>query len=166
MNQKSQREYLTEVKQTDLHFRYVGVGTVAVWLSLIGVSYACAPSNNFETLEGPEFFAALFSACFLGFSLFARFFQIFWLEAKENNNAKLSGVLWASFAVQFVAMFTNTLMCCGIPIPVMLDPVMGTRVFLPRWAEWVSLLMTSNLDFLYNFPLIAVRYYFHQCRRP
>ncbi|KAL3939528.1 MAG: hypothetical protein SGBAC_005759 [Bacillariaceae sp.] len=36
-------------------------------------------------------------------------------------------------------MSTNTLMACGIPVPVMVDPVMGTRVFLFRWSEWCAL---------------------------
>lgn len=138
MNPTSQREYLKEVKQTDLHFRIVGGGITILWLTLIGVSYACTPKGNLEVLEGPEFFAALFAACFLGFSLLARFFQLLWLEPKHKKHARMSGVLWASLAVQCIAMSTNTLMACGIPIPVMIDPVLKTRVYLLRWSEWVS----------------------------
>lgn len=136
MSKGVQREYLKEVKNTDFHFRIVSGGVVVVWATLIGISYTIAPIESFEILEGPELYAAIFSASFLAFGLFVRFFQFLWQDSKQNAN--ISGVLWASLAVQSVAMSTNTLMACGIPVPVMVDPVMGTRVFLFRWSEWVS----------------------------
>ncbi|CAJ1948208.1 unnamed protein product [Cylindrotheca closterium] len=138
MNPLSQRDYLNEVKEIDFHFRIVACSIIVVWLTLIGVSYTFAPKESLEVLDGPELYAAFFSASFLGFSLLARFFQLLWLESKPNN-ARMSGVLWASLAVQTVAMSTNALMACGIPIPVMMDPVLNTRVFLLRWCEWTCL---------------------------
>eukprot|EP00526_Cylindrotheca_closterium_P001973 CAMPEP_0113629296 /NCGR_PEP_ID=MMETSP0017_2-20120614/15204_1 /TAXON_ID=2856 /ORGANISM="Cylindrotheca closterium" /LENGTH=1088 /DNA_ID=CAMNT_0000539681 /DNA_START=116 /DNA_END=3382 /DNA_ORIENTATION=- /assembly_acc=CAM_ASM_000147 len=140
MHLKGHREYLKEVKKIDFHFRLVAGGVVAVWLTLIWLSYTITPKESFEVLEGPELYAAFFSASFLGFSLLARFFQLLWLDSKQRfNSPKLSGVLWASLVVQTVAMTTNALMACGIPIPVMKDPILGTRVFLLRWCEWTPL---------------------------
>ncbi|CAJ1926640.1 unnamed protein product [Cylindrotheca closterium] len=134
-----QREYLMEVKKIDFHFRIVAGSIVIAWLTLIGTVYRYAPADSFEALDGPEMYAACFSASFLGFGMLARLLKILWLETKPSQNFRMSGVLWGSFAVQTVAMCTNALMASGYPTPVMVDPVLGTRVFLARWCEWTCL---------------------------
>ena len=54
---------------------------------------------------------------------------------RETATQNMSGILLGGFAVLLVAFCTDFLMAF-FPTPVMLDPVLGTRVHVLRWCEW------------------------------
>jgi signal transduction histidine kinase len=135
--QLGQQEYLKEIMRVDRHFRLNAYFVTVLWLLLILICYKVTPEENFEVLEGPELYSALFACTFLGLSLLARFSTVFWLESQGRTG--ISGVLVAALTVQIIAMLNSGLMSCGIPIPVMNDPILGNRIYLLRWCEWAPL---------------------------
>jgi len=145
----SHREYLEEVKRVDHHFRLNAYFVAVTWVLLILWSYWVTPPEEMEILDGPEFYAALFATMFMLLTMVGRFSGFFWLETKGSGN--VSGVLVASLTTQIISCLNNALMCCGIPIPVRRDPIMGTRLFLIRWCGWVPLgyymtLLVTGID--------------------
>ncbi|CAJ1964572.1 unnamed protein product [Cylindrotheca closterium] len=138
LSQLSHEDYLDEVKLVDHHFRLNAYFVTAAWLLLILWSYWITPPEQLETLDGPEFYSALFATLFMFLSMMGRFSALFWLEARGDTR-NFSGVLVASLMTQIIAFLNNALMCCGIPVPVHIDPVFGTRIFLLRWCAWAPL---------------------------
>lgn len=136
--QLSQRGYLEEIKRVDRHFRITSSAVTIFWLSLITIVFHVTPEENFEVLEGPELYAALFSCTFLALSLIGKFATIYWLEPKSRNTG-ISGILIASVTTQTIALLNSGLMSSGIAVPVMKDPFMGNRIHLLRWCEWAPL---------------------------
>ncbi|KAL7541449.1 hypothetical protein ACHAXR_013265 [Thalassiosira sp. AJA248-18] len=66
------------------------------------------------------------------------------------GRAQLSGILKGGMVTQFIAVMTAVIMVC-FPVPVMIDPILGSRVHFIRWCEWVPLagymtLMTECID--------------------
>jgi signal transduction histidine kinase len=135
--QLGRQEYLEDIKRVDRHFRLNAYFVTATWLLLILICYKVTPEENFEVLEGPELYSALFACTFLGLSLLGRLSTVFWLESKGRSG--ISGVLVAALTVQVIALLNSGLMACGIPIPVITDPILGNRIYLLRWCEWTPL---------------------------
>jgi signal transduction histidine kinase len=133
----TQKEYLEDIRQTDQAFRRLSVIVVLIWLSLIAFSHSITPPENFEVLEGAEFYSPLFAFMFISLSLLGRLFTALWLEPTKVKG--VSGVMIASITVQCIALTTNALFTTGYPVPVMVDPMFGNRVFIYRWCEWTPL---------------------------
>lgn len=60
------------------------------------------------------------------------------IDVDSDNNNEWSGILIAAIVIQIIALITNGLLGWG-PRAVVLDPIIGTRVFLFRWCEWIPL---------------------------
>lgn len=142
--QPEQREYLHEVKRVDRYFRRTAFAVLGVWLSLVFIGYMATPAENFEVLEGMELYAARFAFTILLLSLLSSIATTLWLGNKHSSGPNLSGILIASFTVQFIALSTNCMHGSGYPVPVMDDPILGTRVFIFRWCEWTPLAFTMT----------------------
>eukprot|EP00980_Cylindrotheca_fusiformis_P002501 scaffold586_cov68-Cylindrotheca_fusiformis.AAC.10 len=113
-----------------------------------------------------ELYAARFACTILSLSLISSIATTLWLgnrtnssnhnnygNSNNNNNntntntatgPTMSGILIASYAVQFIALSTNGVHGSGYPVPVIDDPIMGTRVFILRWCEWTPLAFTMT----------------------
>ena len=66
------------------------------------------------------------------------------------GGTQFSGILAGGLVTQCIAVLTATIMVC-FPVPVMIDPVLGSRVHFMRWCEWIPLagymtLMTECID--------------------
>ena len=67
-----------------------------------------------------------------------------------SKKEKFSGVLVGGLVVQFIAIMTAVIFVF-FPCPVMIDPILGSRVHFIRWCEWTPLagymtLMTECID--------------------
>jgi hypothetical protein len=60
---------------------------------------------------------------------------------------QVSGILAGGMVTQFIAIMTAAIMVC-FPVPVMVDPILGSRVHLIRWCEWTPCagFMTLMMD--------------------
>ena len=52
-----------------------------------------------------------------------------------SSKTSMSGVLVGGMVAQFIAISSVAIMVC-FPVPVMIDPILGSRVHLIRWCEW------------------------------
>lgn len=138
--------------------------TLGLWLSLICFSYWVAPRDSIQWLVGTERNAALVELSILSTAVIMKHGPLLWeinfMEITPPNWGersstmfgvpRISGILAGGLTVQFVAVSTMVIMVC-FPVPVMLDPVLGSRVHLLRWCEWTPLagfmtLMTECID--------------------
>ncbi|KAL7564297.1 hypothetical protein ACA910_014358 [Epithemia clementina (nom. ined.)] len=130
--------------------RLVGIAAVFAflcWLSLLLFVYTVTPASDWTYLEGVERQAPLLAAIVLSTSLFMLCMPFLNILKAGQRTSRPSGVVFAAVMTMIVAIITNILLSC-FPTAVMIDPVMGARVFLLRWCEWIPLagLMTFMSD--------------------
>jgi len=123
------------ISEIDYQIRRVSVFTVILWVVLVCVSYAIGHNNDqLEWLEGVESSAAMIAALFLAMSCFFTSLPII----NRDRKKALSGVIVGALVIQSIAIWTD-LMLAFMPVPTMIDPVSGSRVFLLRWSAWTPL---------------------------
>lgn len=68
-------------------------------------------------------------------------------KAMPLGRTCISGILGGGMVTQFIAIMTAAIMVC-FPVPVMVDPILGSRVHLIRWCEWTPCagFMTLMMD--------------------
>lgn len=118
----------------DRHFHYVALLGIACWIVLVTLCYMWTPPQNLEKLDGMEKTAPLMAFALVLLSVLSKLFPLFYRDIRSVN----SGLLVLSTTVQVVALLTDAMMAF-LPTPVVMDPVLGTRVHLLRWCEWTPL---------------------------
>ena len=145
------------IETMDRHFRYLTIWLLCTWLSLVTIMYLLIPRENIVRLSGLEQRAAITGMSLIFVSLFSRIIELLGMGGglggphssyPKHNGSKcfyhglwkvishnISGILLGGLAVQVVALATDFLMVF-FPTPVVIDPVLGTRVHVLRWCEW------------------------------
>jgi len=122
------------------HRRLIMASATAVTVFLLSAFYVLYLSDlPCEYLNVVERIAAGATALLQLCSNLTRLTPVLYREyriSKGQNTA--SGITVATMTIQIVAMITNLLLAT-VPTPVVIDPVVGCRVYLLRWAEWVPL---------------------------
>ncbi|CAB9524169.1 Receptor-type guanylate cyclase gcy [Seminavis robusta] len=160
--------YLGELNRVDLHFRLLALLSAVVWAGLVYISYWATPEEHIESLVGIEQKAAgtAFGILVCGFlyKVSPQFLKLF-----EYDGEPLSGVVIGVITIEVIAMITDGLMAFGFPTPVMIDPILGTRVHLLRWCEWTPLafyiyFITDGVDVPDPAVGLKSRYFFAGCQ--
>ena len=147
------------ISTIDRHFRYLSLMLFIVWSSLTLIVYIVVPKENIVALNGLEQRAAFTSMSLIFISFLSRVLPLFGVikmqggdvvgknignangthgglrNAWKNLTMNVSGILLGGLAVQIVAFLTDFMMAF-FPVPVLLDPVLGTKVHVLRWCEW------------------------------
>ena len=118
----------------DSHFRRAAAAVWLVYPALVAVSYRCCPPDLVQPLAGVEKNAAGLAAILLCVSVVSIVLPLLY----RGRQRAFSGVVVGALTVQSVAFVTDLLMAT-VAVPVMIDPVFGTRVHLLRWCEWTPL---------------------------
>eukprot|EP00579_Thalassiosira_antarctica_P025526 CAMPEP_0202018232 /NCGR_PEP_ID=MMETSP0905-20130828/38984_1 /ASSEMBLY_ACC=CAM_ASM_000554 /TAXON_ID=420261 /ORGANISM="Thalassiosira antarctica, Strain CCMP982" /LENGTH=391 /DNA_ID=CAMNT_0048579117 /DNA_START=139 /DNA_END=1311 /DNA_ORIENTATION=+ len=144
---------------------------ILCWLFLILLSYWIVPPGSIQRYEGTERNAALVELSILSTAVIMKHFPLLWemnfmdmtisslssFEKGEGRNkammvgrTHISGILAGGLVTQFIAIMSVVIMVC-FPVPVMIDPILGSRVHFIRYCEWIPLagymsLMTECID--------------------
>ena len=122
------------ILQVDAHFRRAAAAVWIVYPTLVAISFRFCPADLIEPLVGIEKNAAALAAILLFVSVVSIILPLLY----RGRQRALSGVVIGALTVQSVAFITDLLMA-SVAVPVMIDPVFGTRVHLLRWCEWTPL---------------------------
>ena len=126
---------LVDVNHIDAMFPIATAVAFAFWIVMILLVYSLVPPEQYIYLDGAEREAAS-AACYV--FIVSTSLTLVPMLVRRNEKREVSGVVWACFAVQFIAMCTNGLLAWA-PTVVVVDKVTHARVYLVRWAEWVPL---------------------------
>jgi len=98
--------------------------------------YIIVPKENIVKLSELEQNGAVMAMSLIFVSFLSRVIPLMGrITGHKKNNTQLSGIILGGLTVQVVAFCTDFLMAF-FPTPVMIDPVLGTRVHVLRWCEW------------------------------
>ena len=106
----------------DSHFRRAAAAVWLVYPALVAVSYRCCPPDLVQPLAGVERNAAGLAAILLCVSVVSIVLPLLY----RGRQRAFSGVVVGALTVQSVAFVTDLLMAT-VAVPVMIDPVFGTR---------------------------------------
>eukprot|EP00804_Cyclotella_cryptica_P000573 CCRYP_009977-RB/>CCRYP_009977-RB protein AED:0.01 eAED:0.01 QI:145/1/1/1/1/1/2/1184/902 len=153
------------ISTIDKHFRYFTLWLFCVWSSLVVLMYVFVPKENIVPLSGLEQRAAFMSMSLIFVSFLSRIIPLLGFGRRgssplsylasfniggdsatcdqgqgirkrwEAATQSFSGILLGGLSIQVVAILTDFLMAF-FPVPVVVDPVLGTRVHVLRWCEW------------------------------
>lgn len=125
------------ISTIDKHFRYFAVWNICTYIALVSIVYAVVPSENIVHLEGVEQRSAIMAMSLIAVSFFSRVLPLIGGITADGFKKKthISGIFIGGLTVQIVAFCTDFLMGF-FPVPVVIDPVLGTRVHVLRWCEW------------------------------
>jgi signal transduction histidine kinase len=149
------------ISTIDRHFRYFTVWLFGTWTLLVTLMYGVlVPKEDIVYLSGLEQRAAFTSMSLIFVSFLSRIIPLLGMGKMsrvygglrsegfrssggeggvrrmwENVTKNMSGILLGGLSIQVVAFMTDFLMAF-FPVPVVLDPVLGTRVHVLRWCEW------------------------------
>ena len=127
-------EFITAV---DNRCKRVAIKATICWLTLALFAFIIGyKTDRLEYLDGNESLFPGIAALVLFISIV--FNLIPYALPLRRRNEGVGGVLLCAFTVQAIALITDFLLFTA-KVPVFIDPVMGTRVFMLRWAEWTSL---------------------------
>jgi len=137
---------------------------VLIWIGLVLFAYWITPPDQIKYLEGTERNAALVELSILSTAVTMKHGPLFWemnlfgsapsLESRHRRSMvgslRISGILAGGLVVQAVAVATMIMMVL-FPVPVLVDPILHSRVHMLRWCEWTPLaglmtLMTECID--------------------
>ncbi|KAL3809402.1 hypothetical protein ACHAXA_004583 [Cyclostephanos tholiformis] len=144
--------------------RYV----VVCWAILVIFSYWIVPPGSIRRYSGMEWNAALVNLLLLTTTVLVKYMPLLWdIKLKDMSapspasdgrrtgtmmvgRTQISGILYGGLVTQFIAVMTVVIMV-AFPVPVMIDPILGSKVNLIRWCEWTPLagymtLMTECID--------------------
>jgi len=132
----------------DRHFRYLTMGTICTYILLVSLCYMVVPTENIIKLDGIERNSAIMAGSLIGISFLSRVVPIIgWSfstnvvqgrkkgESKTQSTEKLSGIIIGGLTVQMISLMTDVLLAY-FPTPLLIDPVLGTRVHVLRWCGW------------------------------
>ena len=122
------------IQTLDRHFKYVAGGVACIWAGTVVMVYSVVPSGSFHRLEGLERNSAIMACCLIAVPLLSSLLPMFGIIG-SGRAPWASGIWIGALTVQVVACLTDFLMAF-YPTPVLVDPVLGTRVHLLRWCEW------------------------------
>ena len=147
------------IRAIDKHFHYFVIWLFGTWIFLVTIMYSIVPNEDIVYLTGLEQRAAFTSMTLIFVSFLSRVITFGGVDRRggdvlrlksrisgygntggiwrtwENITKQMSGILLGGLAIQVVAFLTDFLMAF-FPVPVVLDPVLGTRVHVLRWCEW------------------------------
>ena len=129
---------MLDVSEVNRLFNIAAILTFSFWLILLFALYALTPSEEWKPLNGLERQVTLITSIALitSFIFFMMPFVGF-LRAGQPTYRQ-SGIIVATIVNLFITIATNLLLAFA-PTVVMIDPVIGGRVFLVRWCEWIPL---------------------------
>ncbi|KAL7469864.1 hypothetical protein ACHAXS_010109 [Conticribra weissflogii] len=120
----------------DAHMRGFALWVICAYIALVLAVYAVVPEENIVRLSGIEQRGAVMAMSLIAVSFLSRIVPLIsGAPHQPHLGTKLSGIFIGGLTVQLVAFFTDFLMA-NFPVPVLIDPVMGSRVHLLRWCEW------------------------------
>jgi hypothetical protein len=147
------------ISTIDTYFRYFTAWLFGTWITLVVTIYILVPSENIVPLSGLEQRAAFTSMSLIFVSFLSRIIPLFGISKMrrdkgrfnmdafvdgeshglrkvwDNVTRNMSGLMLGGLSIQVVAFMTDFLMAF-FPVPVVMDPVLGTRVHVLRWCEW------------------------------
>lgn len=141
---KDPQEPLMATYHVNRMFPVAARGTALIFLLLLCLVYYITPVEAWVYLPDDERTVAAIASGIAGMSaLMTASSFLFW--GKEAG--KIGGILYAGIVVMLISMITNGILAF-VPTVVKEDPVLGTRVFLVRWCEWIPCagLMTFLCD--------------------
>lgn len=123
------------ISTIDKHFRYFAIWNICTYVTLVSIVYAVVPRENIVHLDGIEQRGAFMAMTLIAVSFLSRVPLIGRLAGDEKKKTYMSGIFVGGLTVQIVAFCTDFLMAF-FAVPVVIDPVLGTRVHVLRWCEW------------------------------
>ena len=135
----STEEYINEVDR--LYYR-AALHVSLAWMVLAILSYIIG-WDSLEKLEGLEQTSAITAALLLGMCFITNIIP----QLLKVGMSMPTGIVVCALTVHLIAFLTEIILGF-FPVPVMLNPLSETRVFLLRWSEWAPLayLMTLLTD--------------------
>ena len=149
-----------DVATVDRLLNRVSEYVLVCWAFLILVSYWIVPPESIRRYSGTEWNAALVNLLLLTTAVLVKYTPFLWgMKLKEptldgrrarlilSGRTRISGILYGGLVTQFVAVMTSFIMV-AFPVPVMIDPILGSRVNFIRWCEWTPLVgfMTLTME--------------------
>ncbi len=120
----------------DKHFRYFAIWNICTYFALVVIVYAVVPTENIVYLDGVEQRSAIMAMSLIAVSFLSRVLPLIGsFAANDKKKTYISGIFIGGLTVQVVAFCTDFLMAF-FAVPVLIDPVLGTRVHVLRWCEW------------------------------
>jgi hypothetical protein len=138
-----------ELEDIDRSMRRASLMTLASWMVLVAFAYGSVPRDSWQRLEGAERISALCAFVALTLSLVARIGPLVLEQVApiliggasinhfSSRRLYFSGILIGGITTQLVAIATDAMMAFG-RVPVLVDPVLQTRVSVLRWAEFAT----------------------------
>ena len=159
-----------DVANVDRLLNRVSRYVLVFWASLVLFSYWIVPRGSIRRYSGMEWNAALVESLLLTTAVVVKHIPLLWdmkfkdmsapssllevrrggVRAKMAGRTQISGILYGGMVTQFVAVMSAIIMV-AFPVPVMIDPILGSKVNFIRWCEWTPLagfmtLMTECID--------------------
>jgi hypothetical protein len=159
-----------DVANVDRLLNRVSRYVLVFWASLVLFSYWIVPYGSIRRYSGMEWNAALVESLLLTTAVVVKHIPLLWdmkfkdmsapssllavrrggVRAKMAGRTQISGILYGGMVTQFVAVMSAIIMV-AFPVPVMIDPILGSKVNFIRWCEWAPLagfmtLMTECID--------------------
>lgn len=124
------------ISTIDKHFRYFALWNICTYFTLVAIIYAVVPTENIVYLDGIEQRSAIMAMSLIAVSFLSRVLPLIGgIAADDKKKTYISGIFIGALTVQVVAFCTDFLMA-SFAVPVLIDPVLGTRVHVLRWCEW------------------------------
>eukprot|EP00523_Entomoneis_sp_CCMP467_P019663 CAMPEP_0168812728 /NCGR_PEP_ID=MMETSP0726-20121227/4791_1 /TAXON_ID=265536 /ORGANISM="Amphiprora sp., Strain CCMP467" /LENGTH=323 /DNA_ID=CAMNT_0008864833 /DNA_START=160 /DNA_END=1131 /DNA_ORIENTATION=+ len=120
--------------------------SVAMFLILLLLIYSLAPKDEIMELKSSEQDAARIAFWMMTLSIVTLIIPYFWGKC-IGKPKPITNIFLVTLIINFTSWITNFLLGWA-PVVTKMDPVLGTRVYLIRYAEWVPLagLMTFLSD--------------------
>jgi len=133
--------YLGELTRIEWHLRVSSFVCVLLWVVLVVIGYYVTPkvaNGHIAVLQGGERIAEVcaftFIACSYMYNAMPHLVKVF-----DQHAEPMSGAVVGVITIKTFALVTNGIMAFGLPVPILIDPVMGTRVHLLRMCEWTPM---------------------------
>ena len=124
------------ISTIDKHFRYFAMWNICTYFALVAIVYAVVPTENIVHLDGVEQRSAIMAASLIAVSFLSRVLPLIGgITGDNKKKTYISGIFIGGLTIQIVAFCTDFLMAF-FAVPVLIDPVLGTRVHVLRWCEW------------------------------
>ncbi|CAB9511817.1 Receptor-type guanylate cyclase gcy [Seminavis robusta] len=127
--------YLGELNRIEWHFRVAAFVCAILWFVLVNVAYHLTPDDQIVVLEGWERKAEIVAFCFIAVSYMYNAVP-YLVKVFDPHAEPMTGAVVGVVAIKTFALVTNGVMAFGCKVPVLIDPVLGTRVHLLRMCEW------------------------------
>ena len=124
------------ISTIDKQFRYFAIWSLCTYFALVVIVYAVVPADNIVYLDGVEQRSTMMAMSLIAVSFLSRLLPLMGgITRREKKKIHISGIFIGAMTIQFIAFSTDFLMAF-FAAPVVIDPVLGTRVHVLRWCEW------------------------------